>query len=323
MRRFLPALSLLLTIPLSAQGIPPYVPANPMLTSRSPLYAQPTISTDDGWQVRVLMDYSSAIESDRRIDPCGIFLCENRFLLDAELLDLGFWVTRNLSPNAFVLASVSVRGGYDGVFDGFLDWFHDVTGTSVSARGERPDDTFGFQIDLPDAPFDLERPGTFLGDVRLGGGYRLGAIQLLGTVTLPTTTTDQFGWGREVVSGSVHATANLVRSDRILLDAGLAVGVTPTTGPLSEFQHSTFVGGLAAMRWRFSGRQALFATLWSQSPNYHDTGFDGLDRAEVTLDFGGLFRIASGWPELQLGLTEDLSPAGPAVDVGAKIGLKW
>ncbi|PKL93452.1 MAG: hypothetical protein CVV20_03605, partial [Gemmatimonadetes bacterium HGW-Gemmatimonadetes-1] len=87
-----------------------------MLTSRSPLYSQPTISTDDGWQVRVLMDYSNAIETDLVINPCGGGLCVNRYLLDAELLDLGFWVTRNLSPQAFVLANVSVRGGYDGVF---------------------------------------------------------------------------------------------------------------------------------------------------------------------------------------------------------------
>lgn len=323
MRRFLPALVLLLATTLSAQEIPPYVPANPMLASRSPLYAQPTISTGDGWQVRVLMDYSNAIESDRVGVRCGIFICENRYLLDAELLDLGLWVTRNLSSRAFVLANVSVRGGYDGVFDGFLDWFHDATGTAVTARGERPSNTFGFELELPDATVIQNRPGTFLGDVRLGGGYRLGAVQLLATVTLPTTTTDQDNWGREVVSGALHATANVVRTDRILLDAGLAVGATPTTGPLARFQHSTFVGGMAAARWRFSGRQAVFATVWSQSPNWHDTGFDGLDRAEVTIDFGGQFRFARNWPELQLGLTEDLSPSGPAVDVGAKIGVKW
>lgn len=323
MRRLLPAIALLLSTTLSAQEIPPYVPANPMLASRSPLYAQPTISTGDGWQVRVLMDYSNAIESDLLVSPCGGGLCVDRYLLDAELLDLGFWVTRNLSSRAFVLANVSVRGGYDGVFDGFLDWFHDATGTAVTARGQRPNNTFGFELELPGGYAFPERPGTFLGDVRLGGGYRLGPVQLLATITLPTTTADEDGWGREVVSGALHATANLVRTDRIVLDAGLAAGATPTTGALAQYQHSTFVGGMTAMRWRFSGRQAVFATLWTQSPNWHDTGFDGLDRAEVTLDFGGLFRLASGWPELQIGLTEDLHPAGPAVDVGAKIGLKW
>jgi hypothetical protein len=323
MRRLLPALVILLPTTLPAQEIPPYVPANPMLTSRSPLYSQPTISTDDGWQVRVLMDYSNAIETDLVINPCGGGLCVNRYLLDAELLDLGFWVTRNLSPQAFVLANLSVRGGYDGVFDGFLDWFHDATGTAVTARGTRPSNTFDFVVKLPGDFVVSDRPGTFLGDVRLGGGYRLGKVQLLATVTLPTTTTNEDGWGREVMSGSLHATANLVRSDRIMLDAGLAVGATPTTGPLSQYQHSTFVGGMAAARWRFSGRQAVFATVWSQSPNWRNTGFDGLDRAELTIDFGGQFRFGRNWPEIQLGLTEDLSPSGPAIDVGAKIGVKW
>ena len=64
-------------------------------------------------------------------------------------------------------------------------------------------------------------------------------------------------------------------------------------------------------------------TLWVQSPNWKDTGFRALDRAEVTLDLGGLFSVRQGWPEIQVGLTEDLLPSGPSVDAGFKLGIRW
>ena len=52
------------------------------------------------------------------------------------------------------------------------------------------------------------------------------------------------------------------------------------------------------------------------------TGFAAWDDAEVTIDFGGFVNLGNGWPELQLGVTEDLLPRGPAVDVGFKIGAR-
>ncbi len=300
---------------LAAQDLPPYVPVNPVLTSRSALYAQPTIPRSSGWTTRLVMDYTNAIEDESSRD-------RRRALLDAELLQLDLWVTRDLSANAFVLVNVALRGGYDGHFDGFLNWYHDLIGLPVPARNRRPENSYAWTFELPDGTVTRGRPGTFLGDVRLGGGYRLGPVQLLGTITLPTTTADA-GWGRGTVGTSLHATASLVRTDRIVLDAGLAVGYTPTHGELAAYQRSSFVGGMTALRWRFWGQQALFGTVWTQSPNWRGTGFDTMEGAEVTIDFGGLVRLGAGWPELQLGVTEDLLPRGPGVDVGAKIGVRW
>jgi hypothetical protein len=78
-----------------------------------------------------------------------------------------------------------------------------------------------------------------------------------------------------------------------------------------------------ALRWRFAGQQALFGTLWMQSANWKNTGWGSVDDAEVTLDFGGLLTLGKHWPELQLGMTEDIKPSGPAIDAGFKLGLRW
>ena len=104
---------------------------------------------------------------------------------------------------------------------------------------------------------------------------------------------------------------------------GVSAGWTPAHGELAEFQRTVFGGALVAGRWRFSGRQSVFSTFWIQSPNWHDTGFRALDQAEITLDLGALFILRAGWPELQVGITEDLLPNGPSVDAGFKLGVRW
>ena len=119
-------------------------------------------------------------------------------------------------------------------------------------------------------------------------------------------------------------TSRLAETNRIAVDGGLSVGWTPTTGPLAAYQQSTFVGGMLGGRWRFSGRQAVFGTIAFQSANWKETGWTSVDGREMTLDFGGLFvNFKEGWPELQVGMTQDIAPRGPAVDVGFKVGLRF
>lgn len=324
MRRYLsgmrpsPAFALLLLVaPLTAQDLPMYVPVNPVLASRSALYAQPMVSAAPGWRVRLVTDYSNAIEKTTSVD-------RREYLFDAEVLQLDLWVTRDLSPKLFVLGNLPLRGGYDGRLDHFLNWYHDLIGLPVPARNRRPENTFGWEQTLPDGRVvSRSRPGTFLGDLRLGAGVRFGRSQLVGTITLPTTTTNKTGWGREVVGTALALTSRLAETNRIIVDGGLSAGWTPAAGPLASYQKSSFVGGLLGGRWRFSGRQSLFATMAFQSANWQGTGWSTVDGREGTLDAGGLVNFGKGWPEIQIGVTEDIAPHGPAVDVGFKLGLRW
>lgn len=302
----------------AAQDIPQYVPANPVIESRSALYAQPFVSPGPGIQWRYVADYYNAVEVSQSAGPSP-----RQYLFDAEVLQGDLWATRDVSKHVFVLANVPIRGGYDGFLDGFLNWYHNLIGLQVPARDELPLNTFQWSFGLPDTAITRPRPGSFIGDLRTGVGLRFGTTELIATVTLPTATISQDGWTRHVVGTSVALTQELVRNSRLVVDVGTSVGYTPTHGALAPYQNSVFASGLVSGRWRFAGQQSVFSSAWIQSPNWKGTGFDAVDNAEVVLDFGFLLHVRRNWPELQFGMTQDLLPAGPAMDVGFTLGVRW
>lgn len=305
-----------LALPVAAQDVPPYVPANPVLQSRSALYAQPFVAPHAGWHFRFLADYYNAVEVSHTSDL-------RQEIFDAEVLQGDLWVTRDLSRRVFVIADLPIRGAYDGFLDSFLNWYHRLIGLAVPARDELPIDHFQWTTAFPDTTVNRARPGTFLGDVRGGIGVRVGRTQFVASATLPTASISQEGWTRQVIGTSVAATTQLLRSSRVTLDGEASVGFTPTAGALARYQRDLFVSGSVSGRWRFAGRQAVFGTIWAQSSNWQVSGFETLENPEVSFDFGFLLRPGRRWPELQLGMTQDLLPRGPAMDVGFTAGVRW
>jgi hypothetical protein len=317
MPKLLRLVALLLPGMLSAQALPPYVPINPVLASRSAIYAQPVVPAGPGWRTSVSIDYSNAIET-------GTTSSQREYLFDAELMQVDLWLTRDLSPAWFATGNVALRSAHDGYLDAFLNWYHDLIQLPVPARNRRPIDTYGWAFTLPDGrQFDIPRQGAFVGDLRLGIGRRVGAGQLVASVTLPTATNSVDAWSRNTIGTAASASFRVLDNSRVVLELGANVGYTPTHGELAEYQRSFFVGATTGFRWRVIGQQALFATLLVQSANYQNTGFAALDDPEVSLDFGGLLQLKKGWPALQVGMTEDLLPRGPSVDAGFRLGLHW
>ncbi len=316
MNRLLIAASLVTPTLLVAQQLPPYVPVSPVLAARSPLYAQPLAPMTPGWAGWIVTDYTNAIEQRSSGDG-------RTMLLDAELLQVDLWARRGIGRKSFLIINLPLRGGYDGHLDAFLNWYHDLIGIPVPARNHRPENRFAWETGFPGKDFSRERPGSFIGDLRVGVGREIGPAQLTATVTLPTTTAGEEDWGRGTVGAAVSAAMPLYRSSRLALEGSLAVGWTPTHGQLAEWQRSWFAGGSTGLWWKAIGQQAIFGTLWIQSSNWHGTGFPQMDGMEITLDFGGLIRLGEGWPAIQVGMTEDLLPRGPAVDAGFKLGVQW
>ena len=76
------------------------------------------------------------------------------------------------------------------------------------------------------------------------------------------------------------------------------------------------------MRVRVTGPLHAYANAIYHSAYYHDTGMKGLDNRELTIDLGGLLRFKRG-PEWQFGVTEDLEPKGPAIDLSFRLGARW
>jgi len=305
----------LLCLPASApaQGLPAYNPINPVADSRTPLGFEPYRAPRlDAWSLGLSLDYGSAVEvaDFRRAD----------YTLDAELLRLRLRVARDLSPSLFVMADASAQGSYAGFLDGFLNWYHSLIGIKLEARDERPKDSFLYRLDLPDGvPRDRRPSDLYLGDVRLSAGVRRGAhLQAIATVTLPSAT-GPTGYGRGVVAAGLLTTVHAKLAEPWTYEGSLGLGYAPTHGDLADYQRTTFVSASSGLRWRFWGRQSLYANLFYHSPYYHDTTIPPLDRRELSLDFGWILANRSG-REWRIGMTEDMEPNGPAIDIVFRLG---
>jgi Protein of unknown function (DUF3187) len=307
-------LSCLLPRSAPAQGLPPYAPINPVADSRTSLGFEPyRMPQPDRWSLGLALDYASAVE---------VYTASHAsYVLDAELLRLRLRVARDLSPSVFVMADAAAQGSYAGFLDGFLDWYHSLLGITLEARQERPRNAFLYRLQMPDEAVRTRRPSDlFLGDVRLAAGVRRGPhLQAIASVTLPTAT-GPAGYGRGVVSAGVVTTVHAAVAKPLIYEGSLGLGYTPTHGDLTAYQRTTFVSASSGVRWRFWGRQSLYGNLFYHSPYYHDTTIPSLDRRELSLDFGWMLATRSG-REWRLGLTEDVEPSGPAIDLVFRLGV--
>jgi len=312
------ALLLLLLLPDSvpAQGLPPLRPINPVAASRSGVSFEPVRDQRPGrWVADVGLEYASTIEYN--------VIPQASFLLDSELLRVRATLSRDLSPKTFLLAEAELLGAYGGIFDGVLEWYHNLLGIEIPERERRPRNDFLYAADLAGrGPLLRESEDLFLGDVRLGLGLRVDRrVQSIVALTLPTNT-GPAGYGRGEVSASLLNTARLPLTPRLLFEGSLSGGYTPSHGPLAEWQHELFLAGSSGLRWRFWGRQSLYGNLFLHSAYYHDTALPSLDQRDFAFDFGWIL-AGNGGRELRIGMSEDLEPGGPAVDLVVRVGGKF
>jgi hypothetical protein len=303
------------TSPLAGQALPPYASMNPMVISRTGLATQPFVPAGRTWRITALADYASPIEY--------VSSPTLTYLMDAELLRVDLTVTRELGKKAFLLGQTSLNKASNGFLDGFIDWYHDLFGFPTGARKIRPTNRFGYDLSLAGGPsVSRDKPGAYLGDLRLGAGLRhSGHWQTVISATLPTNTGPE-GFKRGVVSVNAVTTLRSDFGGRFTYEGTLGAGYTPAHGDLSEFQHTTFLLVSQGLRARVTGPLHLYSNLVYHSALYHDIGHSELDGRELTIDVGGFFKFRKG-PEWILGLTEDLEPSGPAIDVSFRLGVRW
>jgi hypothetical protein len=314
------ALLLLLAPPLapvaSAQGLPALSPVNPVAAGRTGLSFEPYRDPRPGrWEVTTALDYASTIEDNR--------MAGGDYELDTELLRLRLGVTRDLGRDLFLVADGELGGAYAGFLDGFIDWYHGLLGIEMPERDRRPRNDFLYSVSLADGTSEVGRPSNlFLGDLRLGLGIRATpTFQSILALTLPTATGPE-GFGRGVVAVGLLNTLRAPLNPRLLYEGSLSAGYTPSHGPLSGSQHELLLAVSSGLRFRFWGRQSVYGNLLYHSPYYEDTGLPALDGRDLSLDFGWLLQTG-GTTEWRIGMTEDLEPSGPAIDLVFRLGARF
>jgi hypothetical protein len=108
----------------------------------------------------------------------------------------------------------------------------------------------------------------------------------------------------------------------LLYEGSLNFGFTPANGDLPRGERELFVAATSGLRIRAWGRQFLYANLFYHSPYYYDTTLPALDLRELSLDFGWILQTRRG-AEWRIGLTEDLEPGGPGVDLVLRLGRSF
>lgn len=299
----------------AGQGLPAFAPINPAATSRSTLGFEPYHDPAPGrWRVALGVEYASTIESNPGEEAW--------YLLDSELLRLQARVVRDLGARTFLLAEGGIGGAYAGFLDGFLEWYHGLLGIRIAERDARPKNAFAYEVALADGTLvQRDARSMLLTDLRLGLGFRhTRHWQTLLSVTLPTNTGPE-GYGIGTVAVGAVNTVRVPLSRVLLYEGSLGVGLTPSHGALEAIQRETFVSASSGLRLRFWGRQALFANLFYHSPYYRDSGLPALDRRDLELDFGWVLAGDDG-RELRIGMTEDMEPGGPGIDLIFRVGGK-
>ena len=261
------------------------------------------------------LDYGSVIEYNR--------MSRADYVLDSELLRVSLGLSRDLGRNTFLTLGAAAGGAYGGFLDGFLDWYHGTLGIRVTERERRPRDRFLYTVTLPDGrSFSRGKRDFFLEDVRVGLGVRSTShLQTVLSLTLPTST-GPGGYGRGVPSVSVLNTLRSPLQRNLVYEGSLGVGYTPAHGSLPEGQREVFLAASSGLRWRVLGSQSVFANVFYHSPYYEGTTLPALDRRELSLDFGWILQTGRG-EEWRLGLTEDLEPKGPGVDLIFRLGRSF
>lgn len=301
--------------PGAAQGLPPYAAMNPLAYGRSGLATLPYRERAPGWKLAALTDYANLIEYTD--------LSSGRLILDAEILRVELALSRDLGEQTFVFASSSLNGAYDGFLDGPLAWYHDLTGLQVAGRDERPRNRYLYDLAVTGGPsLAPPNPGEWLGDVRIGAGRRFTRHwQIAWWLTIPTGEGPD-GFRRGVLTANALSTVRAHFAKAFVYEGSLGFGWAARHGVLRDLQRTTFVLFASGVRARIAGPMSLYGNLLYHSPYYRNAGLRALDSRDLTVDVGGIFRFGRG-PEWILGLTEDLEPRGPAIDVSFRLGARW
>lgn len=297
-------------------GVPRHEPMSPAVVARSGLYAPSFPERATGaWRVSVDAEYGSAVERNLN--------WPDAYLLDAELARAHVRVRRDLGARSFVEVQGGAQSAFAGVSDAFFEQYHEVIGWVMEERDTRPRNVYADRLLLRRLQVDRDAGshGWHATDVRLAAGRLHGPdAQTIVTATLPTARADA-PLGRGVPTLSVMHARRTAIGDRVVVQGTAGIGWAPRDGALASVQRTVIPMAAVGARARVFGRHGVYASLFAHDAPYGGTGFGELDDAEISVDFGWVWRSRAG-REWRVGLTEDTRRRDPGIDLVLKIAVE-
>ena len=229
------------------------------------------------------------------------------------------------------LPAVSHTGG---VFDGFIENWHDAFGLPQGDRDRAPRDRLSlFYADGGGARVDIDGDVYSLGDVSLGAGYILPSppfsndgMVVRAMVKLPSgdeaALAGSGGYSASAWAETSGAFPGSAVSRNWLYSATLGVLAGEAPAGLSDIGGGLVVFGRFGVTWRALEDLDLTAQIDAHSSPYGASSLSPLSDAAVMLGLGGTLRITEHMA-LEVAVTEDDGTGHAAPDIGLHVAMRW
>ncbi len=256
-----------------------------------------------------------------------------RLLVDGETYRQSVALRYGLSDGWEGILEVSMVSHTRGVFDGFIENWHDFFGLPQGGRDVTPHDRLAFTHSRNGmVRVDVDQGITAPGDVMLGLGRRLernhfrnDGLALRGAISLPTGDENALvGSGGMSASLWAETSGDLFPregSRTWLYGASLGVQAGSSPSSLSGMGGRVIAFGHFGVTWQPLDRLSLTAQIDANSTPYTDSSLAPLSGPVVMFGAGGAYRISRN-TTLEIAVSEDDGWRHAAHDFGVHISLR-
>ncbi len=257
-----------------------------------------------------------------------------RLLLDGETYRSSLLLRRGFRPRWEYFLELSAVGHHGGLFDSFIENWHDTFGLPQGGRDQAPRNRLALIYgDRAGTRINIRRDTFSLGDLVLGVGYAVpdwpvqnDGLTVRGTVKIPTGNAGAFAGSGRMASSLWAETSGALpwsaASREWLYAATLGVVVAEPPKRLSTVADPFIVFGRVGVTWRALSRLDLVVQVDVHSSPYRDSTLDVLADPVVILGFGGFVRVTES-ATLEIAVTEDDGMHRAAPDIGLHTALRW
>ena len=255
-------------------------------------------------------------------------------LLDGETYRLALALRGGFRDRWEWFAEAPIVAHRTGVFDSFIENWHDFFGLPQNDRDRVPHDRLVlFYRDGAGTRVDIRENVFSFGDVSLGVGYASpkwgfsnDGLAIRASVKLPTGDEDSLA-GSGGLSASIWAETSgalpgSAESRRWLYAATLGALLAKAPRNLPGLGGEFIAFGRFGVTWRPLPRLTLTVQVDVHSSPYGSSGVSPLADPSVMLGFGGALKLTER-ATLEIAVTEDDGSRHAAPDTGLHVALRW
>ena len=284
------------------------------------------VMPEGAWEVVVSVDMASHMRAGRAGGE--------RVVMDGETYRQALSLRQGLGYGWEYFLEIPTVAHSAGVFDGFIEGWHDTFGLPQGERDEAPRDRLSFlYTDSGGTRADVSRDVLSLGDASLGVGHALASspfpndgMAVRAMVKLPTgspgSLTGSGGFSASAWTETSGALPGSRVSRRWLYAATLGALAGAAPEGLSATGGRFIAFGRLGVTWRALEDLHLTVQVDAHSSPYGASGLAELSDTAVILGMGGTLRLTERLV-LDAAVTEDDGIGQSAPDIGLHLALRW